>query len=86
MKVRELRIKEVKRSCGVRGCSNTARGARVFSIMRTSEAGAGMAIMCEDCIKEAYEKVFAAKEASAKEAEKSATKKSATKKASAKKE
>lgn len=56
---RPLTMTEVKRVCGVRGCGNGPQnGKRVFAIARMGELGPGMAIECEDCIKEAYGQVF----------------------------
>ena len=47
-------IKKVDLSCGVKNCRNKES----YMISKSKEAGATV-IICGECIKEAYEKIFA---------------------------
>lgn len=44
-----MKVKKIKRICGVRGCKNTAN---VYALSKTREMGNSV-IMCSDCMKDA---------------------------------
>lgn len=57
--MKKLNIVPVKRRCAVRGCAEGPNtGKRVFAAARGREMGAGMIILCEDCIGELYTAAF----------------------------
>ena len=48
-----MRVKKIKRICGVRGCKNTHN---VYALSQRNEMGNSV-IMCEDCMKDALKAV-----------------------------
>ena len=48
-----MRVKKIKRICGVRGCKNTHN---VYALSQRTEMGNSV-IMCEDCMKEALKTI-----------------------------
>ena len=66
--VKSIKIKKVKRICGVRGCRNTD----CYSIVRGTEFGGSM-IMCAECLKDALSAVKAAEKTAKEKAAENAT-------------
>lgn len=59
-----MNLKKVRTKCAVKGCKNSAAKVDTYNVSESKEFGASV-IMCEKCIKAAYEKLFKTAESKA---------------------